>query len=112
MAPETFFWIVGVIGKAEVVLEYQVYLTGSIEGNRFLTSSDYYHATNTNAQLHYINYLGQNITLGTISPEYPWGDAQVGVGFYLVNENGQIICDQTTGETTTDFSKAIKISTI
>lgn len=110
LAPESFFWIIGVIGKTEMVLEYQVYLTGSIEGDRFLTSSDYYHATNTNAELRYINYLGQNVTLGTISPEYPWGDGRVGVGFYLVNADGQIICNETTGETTADFSQAIKLT--
>ena len=111
LAAESFFWIVGIIGEAEIVLEYQVYLTGSIEGDRILTDSDYYHATNTNADLHYINYLGQNRILGTDSPEYPWGDAIVGVGYYLVNQNGQIISDEITGATTTDFNKAIKLST-
>ena len=110
LAPESFFWIIGVIGKTEMVLEYQVYLTGSIEGDRFLTSDHYYHATNTNADLRYINYLGQTVTIGTISPEYPWGDGRVGVGFYLVNANGQIISNQTTGETTTDFDQAIKLT--
>ena len=110
LAPESFFWIVGVIGEADIVLEYQVYLTGSIEGDRLLTSEDYYHATNTNADLHYINYLGQNVTLGTVSPEYPWGDGKVGYGYYLVNKNGQIIANQATGATTTDFSQAVKLT--
>lgn len=110
LAPESFFWVVGVIGKAEIVLEYQVYLTGSIEGERFMTSDDYYHATNTSADLHYINYLGKNMTLGTVSPLYPWGDARVGVGYYLVNTSGEMISDQTTGATTTDFSQAVKIT--
>lgn len=110
LAPESFFWVIGVIGEAEIVLEYQAYLVGSIEGERFLTGAEYYHATNTNADLHYINYLGQNVTLGTISPEYPWGDGRVGVGYYLVNLNGEIVSNQTTGETTTDFSQAIKLT--
>lgn len=107
---ETFFWIIGLLGQTEIVLEYQVYLTGSIEGERLLTSNDYYHATNTNAELHYVNYLGQDSTLGTVSPEYPWGDAKVGIGYYLVNENGELIANRITGETTTDFSKAIKLT--
>lgn len=107
---ETFFWIIGVLGETEMVLEYQVYLTGSIEGDRLLTSEDYYHATNTSAILHYINYLGQNSTLDTQSPKYPWGDAKVGYGYYLVNEQGQMLANRITGETTTDFSKAIRLT--
>ena len=107
---ETFFWIIGVLGETEIVLEYQVYLTGSIEGDRLLTSEDYYHATNTNAVLHYINYLGQDSTLDTISPKYPWGDAKLGYGYYLVNEQGQMLANRLTGETTTDFSKAIRLT--
>ena len=110
LEPETFFWVIGMIGQAEIVLDYQVYLTGSIEGDRLLTDSDYYHATNSNAVLHYINYLGQNCTQDTISPEYPWGDGLVGYGYYLVNKNGQIISNQSTGATTTDFSQAIKLT--
>lgn len=107
---ETFFWIIGALGETEMVLEYQAYLTGSIEGDRLLTSEDYYHATNTNAVLHYINYLGQNSTLDTISPKYPWGDAKLGYGYYLVNEQGQMLANRITGETTTDFSKAIRLT--
>ena len=107
---ETFFWIIGVLGETEMVLEYQAYLTGSIEGDRLLTSEDYYHATNTNAVLHYINYLGQDSTLDTISPKYPWGDAKLGYGYYLVNEQGQMLANRLTGETTTDFSKAIRLT--
>ena len=107
---ETFFWIIGVIGQTEMVLDYQVYLTGSIEGDRLLTSADYYHATNSNAVLHYVNYLGQNCNQDTVSPEYPWGDGKVGYAYYLVNKNGQMIANQSTGATTTDFAQAIKLT--
>lgn len=84
LAPETFFWIVGTIGETEMVLEYQVYLTGSMEGNRETGFYD----TNTNAVLNYINYLGNNCHKDTVTPAFPWPEAVVGYGFYLVDADG------------------------
>lgn len=81
---ETFLWIIGVIGETEMVLEYQVYLTGSIEGEREKGTYD----TNTHAELQYINYLGNNCKQEVPTPKYPWKQDTVGYAFYLVDSEG------------------------
>jgi hypothetical protein len=81
---ETFFWTIGMIGETEMVLEYQVYLTGSMEGTRESGVYD----TNTSAVLNYVNHLGNNCHKDTVTPAFPWPEAVVGYGFYLVDKDG------------------------
>ncbi len=83
---ETFFWIIGPIGKTEIVLDYQVYLTGSMEGEREGEHDVY--ETNTSAKLNYVNYLSNNCSKDTVSPAFPWPNPFVGYAFYLVDELG------------------------
>jgi len=82
---ETFFWIVGPISNTEMVLDYQVYLTGAMEGTRELGVYE----TNTSAKLGYVNYLGNNCSKDTVSPAFPWPSPFAGYAFYLVDENGK-----------------------
>lgn len=81
---ETFFWVIGPIGNTEIVLDYPVYLTGSVEDERELGVYE----TNTSAKLGYVNYLGNNCSKDTVSPAFPWPSPFIGYAFYLVDENG------------------------
>lgn len=69
---ETFFWTIGMIGETEMVLEYQVYLSGSLEGE--LSPYTTYYDTNEEAVLGYVNYLGNDCSLSVDPPKFPWGD--------------------------------------
>lgn len=69
---ETFLWVVGVIGKTEMVFEYQAYLTGSVEGTLRSDNVKTYYDTNEEAKLTYINYLGNSCTQSVDTPKYPW----------------------------------------
>ena len=69
---ETFFWTIGMIGETEMVLEYQAYLTGSVEGTLKTNGVREYYDTNESAELTYINYLGNSCTQAVESPRYPW----------------------------------------
>ena len=69
---ETFFWTIGMIGETEMVLEYQAYLTGSVEGTLKTNGVREYYDTNESAGLTYINYLGNSCTQAVESPRYPW----------------------------------------
>ena len=79
-------------------MRYFVYLTGSKEGTREAGS----YPTNEYALLYYNNYLnqptGQPCQKPTFSPIVAWKAANVSYAFYLVDENGNIIVNQTTGE--------------
>ena len=96
---ETFYWKVGTIKTTELAMRYYVYLTGSMEGTREAGS----YPTNNYANLYYNNYLnqpiGQPCVKGTVSPVLAWDAANVSYAFYLVDEKGNIIVNQTTGET-------------
>jgi len=100
---ETFFWIIGPIGNTERVLDYQVYLTGSMEGQRELGVYE----TNTGATLKYNNYLGNNCSKDTVSPAFPWPSPFAGYAFYLVDDNGNPI--NVNGDVST-FSDSFKIT--
>lgn len=69
---ETFLWVVGVIGKTEMVFAYQAYLTGSVEGTLRSDNVKTYYDTNEEAKLTYINYLGNSCTQSVDTPKYPW----------------------------------------
>ncbi|MGN0444817.1 MAG: RICIN domain-containing protein [Acutalibacteraceae bacterium] len=84
LEPETFLWLVGTVGTTERVLEYQVYLTGSMEGTR----PNGVYETNTDAILHYTNYQGNDCHKDTTPPAFPWPNNLAGYRFYLVDENG------------------------
>lgn len=84
---ETFYWNIGVINRQEIVLDYTVYLTGALEGERVEGS----YPTNESATLYYTNYIGNPCFKDTVSPVLAWGAANVSYGFYLVNANGDPI---------------------
>lgn len=105
LEPETFYWRVGSITEDELVLSYYVYLADSMEGKREAGSYD----TNNFADLTYTNYLGNECKQSVASPVLPWKQASVGYGFYLVNEEGKPIINQTTGKTGT-FEQAIRLT--
>ena len=95
LAPETFYWKMGTINQTELALSYYVYLTGSMEGTRGPGS----YPTNESATLHYTNWLGNEAKKDTVSPVLAWKSANVSYAFYLVDENGKIIVNKTTGQT-------------
>ena len=95
LAPETFYWKMGTINQTELALSYYVYLTGSMEGTRERGS----YPTNESATLHYTNWLGNEAKKDTVSPVLAWKSANVSYAFYLVDENGKIIVNKTTGQT-------------
>ncbi len=92
---ETFYWNLGTVKSAELALSYYVYLEGSMEGS--CASGSY--PTNTAAVLYYDNYLENPCKKDTVSPVMPWGEAHVRYAFYLVNGEGEIIVNRTSGET-------------
>lgn len=103
---ETFYWNIGDIPQDELVLSYDVYLTGSMEGTRPAGTYD----TNTHAELEYKNYFGKECELTVPSPKLPWNQATVGYGFYLVDEQtGQPIINQSSGKTGA-FEQSVKIT--
>lgn len=85
LPPETFYWYVSIIAQEEHCLEYDVYLTGSMEGTRPAGT----YPTNESASLYYTNYLGHPCHRDTVSPKLPWESAGVSYEFYLVNANGE-----------------------
>ena len=95
LAPETFYWKMGTVNQTELALSYYVYLTGSKEGTREAGS----YPTNESATLHYTNWLGNEAKKDTVSPVLAWKSANVSYAFYLVNENGEIIVNKSTGAT-------------
>ena len=95
LATETFYWKMGTINQTELALSYYVYLTGSMEGTRAEGS----YPTNESATLHYTNWLGNEAKKDTVSPVLAWKSANVSYAFYLVNENGEIIVNKSTGAT-------------
>lgn len=95
LAPETFYWKLGTVNQTELALSYYVYLTGSMEGTRAEGS----YPTNESATLYYTNWLGNEAKKDTVSPVLAWKSANVSYAFYLVDENGKIIVNKTTGQT-------------
>ena len=92
---ETFYWKMGTVQTSELAMRYYVYLDGSMEGTREAGS----YPTNEYATLYYDNYLHNPCYKDTVSPVMPWKEANVSYAFYLVDENGNIINNQTTGQT-------------
>lgn len=90
---ETFYWKMGTVQTSELAMRYYVYLEGSMEGTKEAGSF----ATNEFAILYYDNYLDNPCYKETVSPVVAWKEANVSYAFYLVDENGNIIINQTTG---------------
>ncbi len=105
LTTETFSWNVGDITEDEQVLSYYVYLTGSMEGTRAAGS----YPTNKSAVLTYKNWLDHDAQKDTVSPVMPWESANVSYAFYLVDENGTPVVNQTTGSTGS-FANAVKVT--
>ena len=95
LAPETFYWKMGTVNQTELALSYYVYLTGSMDGKREAGS----YPTNESATLYYTNWLGNDAEKDTVSPVLAWKSANVSYAFYLVNANGEIIVNKSTGAT-------------
>lgn len=95
LAPETFYWKMGTVNQTELALSYYVYLTGSMEGKREAGS----YPTNESASLYYTNWLGNDAKKDTVSPVLAWKSANVSYAFYLVDDNGNIIVNKSTGQT-------------
>ena len=102
---ETFYWKMGTVQTSELAMRYYVYLDGSMEGSREAGS----YPTNNYATLYYDNYLGNPCHKETVSPVLPWKEANVSYAFYLVNDKGEIIVNQTSGETGT-FANKIQVT--
>lgn len=98
---ETFYWKMGTVQTSELAMRYYVYLEGSMEGTRPAGS----YPTNEYANLYYDNYLGNPCQKPTVSPVLAWKEANVSYAFYLVDENGKPIVNQTTGQTGTFANK-------
>ena len=110
LSAETFYWKLGTISETKLTLKYYVYLTDALDDNKDnvgVSAGTY--PTNESATLYYINYLGHACQRDAISPELPWKMAQVSYGYYLVNENGEILANAATGATTTDFEDRIEV---
>ena len=92
---ETFYWKMGTVQSSELAMRYFVYLEGSMEGEKEAGS----YATNEFATLYYDNYLGNHCYKDTVSPTVAWKEANVSYAFYLVDANGNVVVNQTTGAT-------------
>ncbi len=92
---ETFYWKIGTLGSSELAISYYVYLDGSMEGSKEAGS----YATNEFAILYYDNLIGNPVHKDTVSPNMAWKEANVSYAFYLVDKNGNIVVNQTTGAT-------------
>ena len=98
---ETFYWKLGTVQTSELAMRYYVYLDGSMEGTREAGS----YSTNEFATLYYDNYRGKPCYKETVSPVVAWKSANVSYAFYLVDKYGNIIVNQTTGQTGTFANK-------
>lgn len=99
LAPYTFYWIIGDITEDEIALSYNVYLKNSIHDNNQTGVADGIYPTNSEATLHYTNYLDTKCKKDTVSPELPWGSAVVRYAFYYVDESGKPIINLVSGQT-------------
>ncbi len=103
---ETFYWNMETITTSELAMRYYVYLTGSMEGARNAGS----YATNNYAVLYYTNYLDHHALLYADSPTVAWKSATVSYAFYLVNEKGEPVVNQSTGMVGS-FANRIQLTT-
>lgn len=81
---ERFVWTIGNITDKEIVLGYDVYLKGSLEGE---CPEDIYY-TNEKATLEYIDINGKHATQTFPVPAVSWGGATTTIRFYLVDKDG------------------------
>lgn len=82
---ETFKWKIGNITDKEVVLGFDAYLKGALEGEA--DPGTYY--TNEEAILEYIDINGKYAKKIFDVPHVNWGGASTTIRFYLVNEKGE-----------------------
>ncbi len=82
---ETFTWNISTIDGAEYSLHYDVYLTGSMTGQR----EEGNYPTNISAKIEYLDIDDQKTEKTYPVPEFAWGKATTSVEYYLVNEAGQ-----------------------
>lgn len=111
LGAETFYWYLGTISNAQLTLSYYVHLTDatSVRGETVPGKEAGIYDTNEHAELYYVNYIGNDCVLSVPTPKLPWQQATVGYGFYLVDEYGNPIVNQATGETGS-FDRAVKIT--
>lgn len=82
---ESFKWEIGNITDKEIVLGYDVYLKGALEGKA--PEGIYY--TNEEATLEYVDINGKYAEQIFDVPHVSWGGASTTIRFYLVNKNGE-----------------------
>ncbi|MEE1038802.1 MAG: glycoside hydrolase family 88 protein [Eubacterium sp.] len=82
---ETFDWKIGDLTDKEVVLAFDAYLKGALEGEA--DPGTYY--TNEEAILEYIDINGEYAKKIFPVPTVNWGGASTTARYYLVNENGE-----------------------
>ncbi len=103
---ETFFWSIGNVTETELVLEYKVYLNGSMEGT--LSNVDTEYPTNKEAIFHYKDELGNMVNHETVSPVFTWSESpSYTYGIYLVDSNGNPI--KSNGASASGISDALKL---
>ena len=109
MSAEKFTWNVGFIPENKLVLSFDIYLTGSLEGTRgrgtYITNND--NGNVYGAKLTYTDIEGKSASEQVATPTIPWGGSQVSYGFYLVDENGNPIT--TVGGKPVAFDLAYKV---
>ena len=82
---ESFKWTIGNITDKEIVLGFDAYLKGALEGEA--PKGTYY--TNEEATLEYIDVNGKYAERIFDVPHINWGGASTTIRFYLVNEKGE-----------------------
>lgn len=82
---ESFDWFIETISEKEVVLEFDAYLKGAMEGDA--PKGTYY--TNEEATLEYIDVNGKYVNRLFPVPVVNWGGATTTVRYYLVNHEGK-----------------------
>lgn len=105
LPPETFYWTMGIINEQELAVSYYVHLDGAMEGEKAAGS----YQTNEFAILYYDNWLDNSVYYSTTSPQIGWKSANVSYAFYLVDDQGKPVVNQTTGETGS-FYNAVKVT--
>ncbi|MCQ2484536.1 MAG: bacterial Ig-like domain-containing protein [Clostridia bacterium] len=89
---ESFYWVLGACTEDELIITYNVYLDGSMQGECPAGTYD----TNEEAKMYYKNYLGNDCQLEYPVPNLSWEDASLAYELYLVDINGKPINENGT----------------
>ncbi|MCQ2484539.1 MAG: hypothetical protein MJ168_04295 [Clostridia bacterium] len=87
LTPKSLLWYLGTLSEDEIRLTYNIYLDGSMEGEREEGSF----ATNNEAKLYYKDYKGVQREKTYPVPYLPWDEAKLAYELYLVDTDGNPI---------------------